>query len=148
MRLLLGLMTAIAFAAVSQVGATPTRPGALLPRASPPPCSQRYVCPEPRPYPDTPDSGDDPGPDRFKCRIGWSVSDPNFAFCIYEKNTGNLVGSTPGGIQGLCWDKGMPNPECPTPARRRALPVRPRLAVTQQAAGSVVVGRFSKALKN
>ena len=71
---------------VAQVVATPTPASpALVPRSSPQPCQQRYVCPEPRPYPDTPDTGDDPGPTRFKCRIGSSVSDPNFAFCIYEK---------------------------------------------------------------
>ena len=58
---------------------------ARVPRASPSPCTQAYVCPEPRPYPGYPDTGNEPGPGRFKCRIGSSSSDPNFAFCIYEK---------------------------------------------------------------
>ncbi|KAJ2911711.1 hypothetical protein MD484_g8703, partial [Candolleomyces efflorescens] len=123
---------------------TPTFPN-LAPRvqASPQPCAQRYVCPEPRPYPNTPDTGDDPGPTRFKCRIGQSANDANFAFCIYEKDTGTLVGATPSGIQSLCWESGMPNPACPNPARR-ALPVR-RNADPQQLADHVLMERFSKA---
>ena len=70
------------FACISTIGAVNA---ALMPRASPTPCAQNYVCPTPKPYPDVADTGDDPGPTRFKCRIGQSVSDPNFAFCIYEK---------------------------------------------------------------
>ncbi|KAJ2915891.1 hypothetical protein MD484_g4496, partial [Candolleomyces efflorescens] len=131
---------------VAQGAATPspTTPK-LVARASPQPCAQRYVCPEPRPYPDTPDTGDDPGPTRYKCRIGSSVSDPNFAFCIYEKDTGNLVGSTPSGIEGLCWESGMPNPACAVTPARRALPVRRRSAEPQQLADPVLMERFSKA---
>ncbi|KAJ3544633.1 hypothetical protein NMY22_g2714 [Coprinellus aureogranulatus] len=137
----------------------------LVPRASPQPCPQRYVCPEPRPYPNTPDTGDDPGPGRFKCRIGFSSSDPNFAFCIYEKvssslsskrlnpdsleqDTGNLVASTPSGVQALCWVSGMPNPECTTLSRRRAIPIRPRLPEPQQPGSPVIMERFAKAKKS
>ncbi|KAJ2919057.1 hypothetical protein MD484_g1338, partial [Candolleomyces efflorescens] len=131
---------------IGQAAATPTPTVPhLAARASPQPCEQRYVCPEPKPYDPAqfPDTGNDPGPTRFKCRIGWSVSDPNFAFCIYEKDTGNLVGSTPSGIEGLCWERGIPNPECPNPARR-ALPVR-RNADLQLPADHVLIERFSKA---
>ena len=32
-----------------------------------------------------PDSGIEPGEGLFKCRIGSSTVDPNFAFCFYEK---------------------------------------------------------------
>ncbi|KAJ2932358.1 hypothetical protein H1R20_g4762, partial [Candolleomyces eurysporus] len=141
---LLAILGALA-AFATQASATPTSP-ALVPRTSPQPCAQRYVCPEPRPYPNTPDTGDDPGPTRFKCRIGSSVSDPNFAFCIYEKDTGALVGSTPGGIEGLCWERGMPNPQC-TMTLRRALPVRRRSAEPQQLASPVLMERFAKAKK-
>ncbi|RXW14707.1 hypothetical protein EST38_g11143 [Candolleomyces aberdarensis] len=138
---ILGALAAFA----SQASANPTYP-ALVPRASPQPCPQRYVCPEPKPYPNTPDTGDDPGPDRFKCRIGQSAGDPNFAFCIYEKETGNLAGSTPTGLESICWDRGTPNPECSVPSRR-ALPVRRRSAEPQQLASPVSMERFAKAKK-
>ena len=48
-------------------------------------CNQKYVCHLPVPFPGVPDTGDDPGLDNFKCRIGTSDNDPNFAFCIYNK---------------------------------------------------------------
>ncbi|KAH6903424.1 hypothetical protein BKA70DRAFT_1194429 [Coprinopsis sp. MPI-PUGE-AT-0042] len=114
---------------------------ALAPRASPTPCTQRYVCPTPLPYPGTPGTGDNPGPDRFKCRIGQSRSDPNFAFCIYEKNTGTLVASTPSGIVSLCWNSGMANPQCASPPGRRALPTRLLSGANQPVPGDKVVMR-------
>jgi len=82
--MLLGSLCTVVLSATVVLGG-----GVLLPRTSPSPtpCPQRYVCPEPKPYPGVEDTGDDPGPGRFKCRIGRSVSDPNFAFCIYEKVT-------------------------------------------------------------
>jgi hypothetical protein len=117
----------------------------LLPRQSPQPCPQAYVCPEPRPYPNTPETGDDPGPNRFKCRIGQSASDPNFAFCIYEKNTGNLVVSTPSGLENVCWERGMPNPACPiTQTRKRGVPKRHIPSSPRPAARSVDIARFAK----
>ncbi|KAH6903425.1 hypothetical protein BKA70DRAFT_1566655 [Coprinopsis sp. MPI-PUGE-AT-0042] len=128
------------------IGALTVAHAALMPRASPTPCSQRYVCPTPVPYPQTPDTGDSPGPNRFKCRIGQSAGDPNFAFCVYEKNTGNLVGSTPSNIQGFCWEKGMPNPECASQPGRRALPTRhPNTGADQPVPGDkVAIKRFSR----
>jgi hypothetical protein len=116
----------------------------LIPRQSPQPCTQAYVCPEPRPYPNTPDSGDDPGPGNFKCRIGASSSDPNFAFCIYEKATGNRVGSTPPGIVEICWQRGMPNPACAAPARKRGIPRRRAPLSPRPIARSVNMAKFSK----
>jgi hypothetical protein len=56
--------------------------------ASPTPCSQNYVCPQPIAYPGVADTGDVPPVDQFKCRIGSSSSDPNFAFCYYNKVNG------------------------------------------------------------
>jgi hypothetical protein len=84
--LLAVLGTLAAFVAQGSAKPTPTFPN-LVARTSPQPCSQRYVCPTPRPYDPAqfPDTGDDPGSTRFKCRIGYSPGDPNFAFCIYEK---------------------------------------------------------------
>ncbi|KAJ3540991.1 hypothetical protein NMY22_g4071 [Coprinellus aureogranulatus] len=172
MRSPLNLLVAAAVLLVSHADASPTQVlgRELMPRSSPQPCPQRYVCPEPRPFPNFPESGDNPGPDRFKCRIGTSISDPNFAFCIYEKvtsssssvstrtslligmsfqqNTGNLVGATPSGVRALCWERGIPNPQCDNPSRRRAVPIRPRLPEPQQAASPVIMGKFSKAKRN
>ncbi|KAJ3532424.1 hypothetical protein NMY22_g7752 [Coprinellus aureogranulatus] len=151
MRSFVHFLVIAAILLVSHADGSPTRVMGreLTPRASPQPCPQRYVCPEPKPYPDMADTGDGPGPDRYKCRIGSSVSDPNFAFCIYEKNTGNLVGSTPSGIEGLCWERGMPNPQCANPSRRRrAIPIRPSLAEPQQAAPPVIMERFAKAKRD
>ncbi|EJD42670.1 hypothetical protein AURDEDRAFT_168193 [Auricularia subglabra TFB-10046 SS5] len=116
----------------------------LAPRASPQPCAQAYVCPQPVPYPNVPDTGALPGPNEFKCRIGQSGSDADFAFCYYSKDTGTLLRSTPGGIEGLCWTSGMANPQC-APGRRRTVPRRPPPVVRHEddvPAPRVSMGRF------
>ncbi len=57
------------------------------PLTSPTPCPRNFVCPEPRPYDlaQSPETGDVPPVGQFKSRIGWSIGDPNFAFCYYNK---------------------------------------------------------------
>ncbi|KAF6748217.1 hypothetical protein DFP72DRAFT_1049717 [Ephemerocybe angulata] len=63
------------------------------------------------PTPQIPETTQGPGAGHFKCRIGTSTNDPNFAFCIYEKVCAGWLSrqSTPPGILSIC-PASVPNP--------------------------------------
>jgi hypothetical protein len=57
---------------------------------------------------------------------------PRFCHLHLRKSDGDLVASTPSGIQDLCWERGVASSACATPSRKRGLGVpRRRESVTR-----------------